>query len=1108
MSQVSEPPRDHAAREEALDPRGSFCVSAPAGSGKTGLLVKRYLALLARSDEPERVVAITFTRKAAAEMRARVLDALLGAAENKPVSSAHEQELRDLADAALARDLARDWGLLHNAHRLAIRTIDSFCSELSRQMPVQSGCGGQIGTADDARYLYREAAETFLKRELQGRDNDRRRDVERVLLHLDNQWESALDLLSQLLARREQWLPRLGAAGLGRHEEASLMASMESLVAYRLARARQHLAPYLQTLQTILHERDLQLEDQADLAFHALDDDVERWQGAVNVLLTQKGEWRKTVDKRMGFPVASAAQRALKQEMVDLLQRLRDEGGEDLRRELLRLSQLPDPAGDGGHWDVLVSLTRLLPRLGAQLLLVFRQQGEADHSQIALAALTALGDDEAPSDLALQLDYRIEHLLVDEFQDTSTLQFELVRRLTRGWAEHNQANPGAPRTLFLVGDAMQSIYGFREANVGLFINARRSGVGDLPLKPLDLTVNFRSAASLVEWTNTHFARAFPAEDDSQLGAAAFRPAEAARDRREAPELRLFTGDGGEEAEVQALCERLVPALEDPQVETIAILGRTRNHLQPVLRGLRERGIEFAGQDLDPLTTRPLIQDLRTLCAVLADPLDRFNWLCLLRCPAVALDHRDLFIAGRLWSCSDSFRRRGVDDAGELSAEGRERLTWLQRWFAWVEHYRDRLALRVWIEQSWLRFGGAAALAGEADSADAESFLQLLEELELRGDGLNLAVLDEELQSLYSAPATRDCKLKVMTLHKAKGLEFDQVYLPALARGSGGQERDLLLWDEYTLPDTGAAFLLDVKGAVGAKGGGRLYDFLHAQAAEKRQLEATRLFYVGCTRAADYLWLSATLPWNERRNEPGAPTSASLLADLWPALEGSIPVVHHSPGEEADQNALEYRRLSRVPVFDAPAETPPSALEMPPQNLHARAFGTALHRALESLVYREEIPDRCDDRLLQLLETTLGDEGVERSAQGILLERGEHDIICLLEDPWARWMLDRERPGRHAEFAMGLASEEGTRELVLDYVFLDEVRGERWVVDYKTAMPAPQQDREAFFAEQLEHYREQLGAYRRALEGLYDEPVRCALYFPGLGEHREWRANPT
>ena len=202
---------DAQARREAVDPLVSCCVSAPAGSGKTELLIQRYLALLARVDEPERVIAITFTRKAAAEMRARLLGAL-GAARANPVpATAHERLTRDLALAALANDRERGWGLVASPSRLRIQTIDSLCGELTRQMPVLSGCGGDLAVSDDASHLYREAVESFLR----GEDSKPGSRLRRLLLHLDNNWQEAATLLQALLARRDQWQRLLGVQALG-----------------------------------------------------------------------------------------------------------------------------------------------------------------------------------------------------------------------------------------------------------------------------------------------------------------------------------------------------------------------------------------------------------------------------------------------------------------------------------------------------------------------------------------------------------------------------------------------------------------------------------------------------------------------------------------------------------------------------------------------------------------------------------------------------------------------------------------------------------------------------------------------------------------------------
>ena len=162
---------DHAHRSRALDVSRSFIVQAPAGSGKTELLIQRYLALLAGVEAPEEVIAITFTRKAAAEMRVRVLAALATGASETPPVAAHEQVTWRLARAACARDVALGWELAANPNRLRIDTIDALCHALARQMPVLSRFGARPETVTDARPLYEQAARNTLAQLDAGGDN-------------------------------------------------------------------------------------------------------------------------------------------------------------------------------------------------------------------------------------------------------------------------------------------------------------------------------------------------------------------------------------------------------------------------------------------------------------------------------------------------------------------------------------------------------------------------------------------------------------------------------------------------------------------------------------------------------------------------------------------------------------------------------------------------------------------------------------------------------------------------------------------------------------------------------------------------------------------------
>src|SRR6267378_750572 len=337
---------DATARERALDVTRSFIVQAPAGSGKTDLLVKRYIKLLGVVDKPEEILAITFTIKAAAEMRQRVLEKI-----DSPGTGS----------------------------RLQIQTIDAFCVALTRQMPVLSRFGAQPEIVEDAHEHYREAASRTL--------NELSAEAARLLAHLDNNVEAATGLVAAMLARRDQWLRKTGAAPTHEELEKSLASERKRLLA---------------------HARALHPKSSPEWAAEKL---------------TKGFTWRRA------DPEAQALS-----------------GNEELRLALRALLCMPPERYSDAQWEALEAILKLLPVATAHLKLVFAERGEADFTEFVQAAVRALGSAEAPSDLLLALDYRIKHILVDEFQDTSISQWELLERLTVGWEE------GDGRTLFVVGD--------------------------------------------------------------------------------------------------------------------------------------------------------------------------------------------------------------------------------------------------------------------------------------------------------------------------------------------------------------------------------------------------------------------------------------------------------------------------------------------------------------------------------------------------------------------------------------------------------------------------------------------------------------------------------
>jgi len=1039
---------DRAERERALHPGRSFIVQAPAGSGKTELLIQRYLLLLARVERPEEIVAITFTRKAAAEMRKRVFEAFVRARDPARPAEAHDARTWDLARAALEANDRLGWKLEENASRLRVQTIDALCVSLTRRMPIVSRLGAQPETIDDASTHYDEAARNLLGA-VEIPDDERHEDVAHLLAHLDNDVQDAVKLIVGMLESRDHWMR----------------------VVLRSANDRAALEAGLVQVRAAAAERCRELYPQAPA-------DVERMIAFAKGLLTEKGEWRKR---------------------EPLAQKLSD--NEPLRQALAAMLEVPPPCYTDEQWAALEAITRILPRAVAELRLVFAAHNQCDFIEVAQGALLALGEEGAPTDLMLALDYHIRHLLVDEFQDTSYSQHRLLTLLTEGW------DPGDGRTLFMVGDPMQSIYRFRQAEVGLFLDARRAGIGSVALEPLTLSANFRSQPSIVRWVNGAFRRILPRGDDIPAGAVGYSESHA-MPVPDGPTVEVhpfFDKDAhGEAAHVVELVNR---AREEDPGGTIGILVRSRSRLEQIVKALRSARLRYRAVEIESLAQCTVVQDLLALTHALSHLGDRIAWLSLLRAPWCGLRLEDLLRLGAHGAVWDAMN--DPQKVAAMTEDGQARLARVRGILAPCVEGRLRSSLREAVESAWLALGGPGCVESATELEDAAVYLDFLEANEDAGDIADRTTFELRLKKLYAVPDLQaDEQLQVMTMHKAKGLEFDTVILPGLGGGTEPEKSRLFTWTRRRESAHAPATLLVAPINATGNDDEEICKYIRRADRSHGEHETGRLLYVATTRARTRLHLCGDV--ERKKNGEIQARKGSLLAQLWPVVKDRYVPPDVPAAARAASGPRAAQPLRRVVFPVASMAVPPAARwntrpeESRPQEIEfswagetARRIGTVAHGWLQRIAEegldawnRARVDSMTKVFRVNLAAAGVGDAELDDATKAVALA-----LTNALEDERGRWILGPHREAR-TEYRLAAQAGNTRRTFVVDRLFV-EPDGTRWIVDYKTSRHEGSGP-EAFLDQERERYREQLERYAT----LFPSPSKQGLYFPLMPG---WRA---
>ncbi|HEX7328996.1 MAG TPA: UvrD-helicase domain-containing protein [Casimicrobiaceae bacterium] len=1148
---------DDAVRAQALDVTRSWLVQAPAGSGKTGLLIQRFLALLAKVDRPERIVAMTFTRKAAAEMRERILRALREAGDDdgdegvddraERESTPHALTTRRLALAARQRIDAEGWNVLEQPSRLRIVTIDALAASLARQAPMSSQLGAMPQVDEQARELYVAAVRGALA--AAGASDPAWR---RFLDWLDNDVELATERLVDMLGARDRWPAHflgLDAAALRSVVEAALRAIGERAAAAAaelmpptfvaaLAESARDAAETLHAqAANVLHAQaagatDRDLVDALSALAHTrrlpAADDRQAWAALCDWLLTKGGGLRKQGAIAQGFaPAGNGSGAVERKRRKAAFKALLDEASllEGLEGALQRLRDAPPPAFDDAAWEFVAAAVAVLKKSAEALDRVFVRRGAIDFPEQTFRALAALGEADDPGDLLLAIDYRLAHLLVDEFQDTSAAQLALIGRLTAGW------EPGDGRTLFAVGDPVQSIYRFRKAEVGLFIAAQNDGeIAGVPVEVAALTRNFRSAPAIVSWVNAVFGDALPARSDGCGGNVAYAPAQAAATLEGgAPSLDLVPSRGDE---AKVVVERVRAALAAGD-EKVAVLLRARSHARSLLPALRSAGIDYSAVELESVHNRLATRDLLMLVRALSQPADRLAWFSVLRAPWCGLALADLLAvaeAAPSGAAPDALVTAISDPARitRLSDDGRARITRLADALHPVLEMRGRTALALRARAAWLALGGPACADAALDLDGAERVFALVDRHARAGDLDDYDALAAEAATLFAESAeTGPGTVQLMTIHKAKGLEFDTVILPGLDCGVGRGSPPVLRWNAVGPVGERALVVAPHRRRAGAsRDDDPIYAWLAGEDASEERAELTRLVYVGVTRAKRRLHLVGVANAVSQPEHGDVawkrPKAGSALGRIWTSVErvGALPppLIAADPGDpnaptapatpaasdataasEPDplqRLALDWQRPALAPPLPAPAMAEATGERVPFEwaDVTAAAVGTVTHRLLAQIA-REGLARWDDTRLRREMPRVLAElagEGVDADQRERASRQVAAAIAHTLSDERGRWILSAENADAHSEWALAGYDEGSVVHVVLDRSFVAD--GVRYIVDFKTGRHEGG-DRATFLASELDRYRPQLLRYARILRALEPRPIRIALYHP-------------
>ncbi len=1136
----------------ASNPEISAWVSANAGTGKTTVLVNRILRLLLHFDpardaytRPEAILCLTYTKAAAAEMENRLF-AMLSKWSVMPEAEL-AGALKDLRGIpATPGDMVRARQLFATAldtkGGLKIQTIHAFCERLLHRFPLEAGVQADFDViADQEQRALRDAAiDTVMRRAVRERDSRLGRALVQIVALTGE--ERFREIIGVALGHREDFMQMMRIADTGHALPEEEQRGIARVLGVDPSRSETDL--FTETAGVLSDaEIDAMLAElPADKATErnllaalasaksqpvsALRADALR-----TAFLTQQGTPRKTLLRK---PVAEA--------FPDHARRL-----VEARDRVVAL------ATEQAGLTIATSTGALLTLCDA----IFQEyehlkaaRAVLDYDDLIARTVHLLGSARAAAWVLYKLDYGIDHILVDEAQDTSPLQWRVIDALAQEFFSGEGAQETA-RTLFAVGDEKQSIYSFQGADPASFARQgrefrRAASAAHRELRPVPLTVSFRSTEPVLGTVDEVFARekardglswdgapvAHKAIREKQPGLVEMWALEVPEDHTPAHPMQPYAEPPAVRETRDKLAERIartvrtwldrgeyLPSQGRPvRPGDILVLVRSRDvFVAKLIRALKSRGIPVAGADRMKLTEQLAVMDLMAAADFALMPEDDLTLATVLKSPLIGLDDDDLFEVGY---CRKGSLWRALRDKAGADDRYADAVAQLTKWLndADMEPPYEFFARLLEEDRMRLRLALIARLGPEAGDA-IDEFLNLALEYERLAPPSLQGFLEwmrgSDMEVKRDMEQERD-EVRIMTVHGAKGLESNIVILPDTCKpptGRGGGRPKLLALPRDGAPVDAPRHLVWVPpGTIPLEA----IEEAKGHLAQIEREEHNRLLYVAMTRARDRLYVCGWL----QGAEPPAESWYSLVKDGLKGLAretmGALgePVLRYEVAPEKDSDAKRQEEPPSAGQEDLPPWAREDALRegstvlpLTPSALPAAPDGNggiALDAEQDVTPPLTRLGDTRFQRgnvihaLLEYLPALPVERREEQALTYVKRRAGdldEADQAEIVSETLA--VLDDEDfasvfgPDSLAEVPIvaGLGGKDAQAFQLTGQIDRLVVRDDDiLIVDFKTNRPPPETPDEV-----APLYKRQLAAYRAALRAIYPEKrVRAAL----------------